>query len=83
MTFGKKIPPGNNVHRKATFFSGKSPFSTEVGYWGGYGVKIFVMAKVCLFVAKISLNAIYTILILILLNEERHKDDFWQIKPPK
>ena len=58
VTFGKKIPPGNNVHRKATFFSGKSPFSTEVGYWGGYGVKIFVMAKVCLFIAKISLNAI-------------------------
>ena len=31
VTFGKKIPPGNNVHRKAISFSGRSPFNTEVG----------------------------------------------------
>ena len=27
-----------------------------VGYWGGDGVKILVVAKICPFVAKISLD---------------------------
>ena len=58
VTFGKKIPPGDNVHRKATFLSGRPPFNTKVGYWRGDGVKIFVVAKVRPFVPKISLVAI-------------------------
>ena len=57
-----------NVRTVSTWIS---PFNTEVGYWWGNGVKIFAVAKVCPFVAKISSD------------EERHKDDLWQRKPPK